>query len=168
MKDSRRIKRIMRHHKRSGNQNAILNMVSLMDIFTILVFFLLVTSSDSEILPTPKAIKLPESSAEKYPKQTLVIMVNDQDIRINDKLVTSIAEVKRNNKSTIPALKTALTSYRGQEKTGRSSVNKEAVTIMGDKTIPYNLLKKIMLTCANSEFSNISLAVVQKSELGMN
>jgi biopolymer transport protein ExbD len=168
MKDSRRIKRIMRHHKRSGTRNAVLNMVSLMDIFTILVFFLLVTSSDSEILPTPKAIKLPESSAEKYPKQTLVIMVNDQDIRINDKLVTSIDKVKRNNQSTIPALKTALTNYRGQKKTGNTPVNNEAVTIMGDKTIPYKLLKKIMLTCASSQFSNISLAVVQKSELGMN
>lgn len=168
MQDSRRIKRIMRHHKRRGDRTAVLNMVSLMDIFTILVFFLLVTSSDSEVLPTPKAINLPESSAEKYPKQTLVIMVNDQDIRINDKLITTVAKAKQISKPTIPELQNALTVYRAQKKSSVVEINKQAVTIMGDKAIPYALLKKIMLTCANSQFSNISLAVVQKSELGVN
>ena len=38
------------------------------------------------------------------------------------------------------------------------------VTIMGDKNIPYKLLKKIMLTCAESNYGNISLAVQQKEK----
>jgi len=166
MKESRRIKRIIRHHKRGENNSASLNMVSLMDIFTILVFFLLVTSSDSEVLPTPKAVNLPESSAEKFPKETLVIMVNDRDIRINDKRIAPVAQVMANEKATIPALQQALTDYRKGAPSRNIKVNRQAVTIMGDKDIPYKLLKKIMLTCASSKFTNISLAVIQKSAEG--
>jgi len=166
MNDSRRIKRIIRHHKRGQNSSASLNMVSLMDIFTILVFFLLVTSSDSQILPTPKAVSLPESSAEKFPRKTLVIMVNDIDIRINDKHIAPVSQVMADKKSTIPALQQALSNYRKGSTSRNIKINRQAVTIMGDRRIPYKLLKKIMLTCAGSKFTNISLAVTKKSAGG--
>jgi len=166
MNDSRRIKRIIRHHKRGQNSSASLNMVSLMDIFTILVFFLLVTSSDSQVLPTPRAISLPESSAEKFPRETLVIMVNDTDIRINDKLIAPVKQVMADKKATIPALQQALSNYRKGSSSRNVKVNRKAVTIMGDRRIPYKLLKKIMLTCAGSKFTNISLAVTKKSAGG--
>jgi len=166
MSNSRRIKRIIRHHNRGQDSTASLNMVSLMDIFTILVFFLLVTSSDSEVLPTPKAVNLPESTAEKFPKETLVIMVNDTDIRINDKPVAQVRQIMRDKKTTIPALQQALNHYRKGVSSRRTKINRKAVTIMGDKEIPYALLKKIMLTCAGSKFTNISLAVVKQSAEG--
>ncbi len=166
MNDSRRIKRIIRHHKRGQNSSASLNMVSLMDIFTILVFFLLVTSSDSQILPTPKAVSLPESSAEKFPKKTLVIMVNDTDIRINDKRIATVSQVMADKKATIPALQQALSDYLQGRASRNIKINRQAVTIMGDRRIPYKLLKKIMLTCAGSKFTNISLAVRKKSAGG--
>ncbi len=166
MNNSRRIKRIIRHHKRSEDSNASLNMVSLMDIFTILVFFLLVTSSDSEVLPTPKAVNLPESSAEKMPKETLVIMVNGIDIRIHDKHIALVDQVMANKKTTIPALQQALNDYRKGVASRQVKINRKAVTIMGDKDIPYKLLKKIMLTCASSKFTHISLAVSKKSAEG--
>ena len=166
MKESRRIKRIIRHHKRGQDSTASLNMVSLMDIFTILVFFLLVTSSDSEVLPTPKAVSLPESSAEKFPMETLVIMVNDTDIRINDKRIAPVSQVMADKKATIPALQQALGDYRKGVSSRNVKINRQAVTIMGDKDIPYKLLKKIMLTCAGSKFTNISLAVTKKTAEG--
>ena len=50
---SGRAKRMEKHHKRNKS-TAALNLVSLMDIFTILVFFLLVNSSDVETLPSTK------------------------------------------------------------------------------------------------------------------
>ena len=167
MKDSRRIKRIIRHHQRGQNSTASLNMVSLMDIFTILVFFLLVSSTDSEILPTPKAINLPESSAEKLPAKTLVIMVNSTDIRINDKIIVPVKRVMTTPKATIPALRQALSNYRKGTDSRNIKVNRSAVTIMGDRHIPYKLLKKIMLTCASSKFTRISLAVLKKSAEGI-
>ena len=165
MSESRRTKRMIRHHKREKTA-ASLNMVSLMDIFTILVFFLLVTSSESEALPTPKAIKLPESTAEKMPKQTIVVMVNNKDIRVNGELVMSVKQALNNRSATIRPLSAMLEKYKKREPgkhKNTSKSKKRPVTIMGDKKIPYKLLKKIMLTCAQSDFNNISLAVVKKS-----
>ena len=156
-----------RHHKRK-KISASLNMVSLMDIFTILVFFLLVTTSESEALPTPKSIKLPESTAEKAPKQTIVVMVNNKDIRVNGEFVINVKDALRSRASTLQPLSTTLKKYIKRERSKQGKLEKKKrrpVTIMGDKEIPYKLLKKIMLTCAQSDFNNISLAVVKKSSI---
>ena len=63
-----------RRHSR-GRKMPGFNIISLMDIFTILVFFLLVNSSDVEVLPSAKSIQLPESIAAEKPRETLVVMV---------------------------------------------------------------------------------------------
>lgn len=159
MKESRRTQRMIALNKHRKDKGASLNMVSLMDIFTILVFFLLVTSSDSETLPSTKSIQLPASTTEKQPKKTLVVMVNEKDIRINGQFIISINEATNNNKTIIPELALVLIKYAKNEPEQKKRYN---VTIMGDKEIPYKLLKKIMITCAGTKFANISLAVVRK------
>lgn len=159
MKESRRTQRMIALNKHRKDRGASLNMVSLMDIFTILVFFLLVTSTDSESLPSTKSIQLPSSTTEKQPKKTLVVMVNEEDIRINGKHIINVSEATNNNKSIIPELAFELIKYAKKEPKKKKRYN---VTVMGDKEIPYKLLKKIMITCAGTKFANISLAVVRK------
>ncbi len=165
MKMSRRAIRMERHHKRS-KMMASLNMVSLMDIFTILVFFLLVNSSDVETLPSIKSVKLPESVAEKVPKQTLVVVVDGEDILVQGRKIASVAAAMDASSDVIQALKTEL-DYQAARTLPVASANPAGapreITIMGDKEIPYRLLKKIMLTCVSARFENISLAVVRKS-----
>jgi len=78
MKKSPRVKRHERLQKRIKGQ-ANLNLTSLMDIFTILVFFLLVSSSNPSKLPDAEKIKLPVSIAETEPKETLVVMITKDD-----------------------------------------------------------------------------------------
>ena len=94
MKMSRRAKRMERHHKRN-KRGAALNMVSLMDIFTILVFFLLVSSTTVQDLPNTKEIKLPESIAEKLPKETVVIVVGSNDIVVQGRKIADVQEIGR-------------------------------------------------------------------------
>lgn len=159
MSESRRKQRMIELNKNRKDRGASLNMVSLMDIFTILVFFLLVTSSDSETLPSTKSIQLPSSTTEKQPKKTLVVMVNEEDIKINGKHIISINEATNNNKEIIPELALELIKYAQKEQEKKKRYD---VTVMGDKEIPYKLLKKIMVTCAGTKFANISLAVVRK------
>ena len=152
-----------RHHKRN-KKAATLNMVSLMDIFTILVFFLLVSAGDQQSLPSLKNIKLPESKAEQTPKENLVILVSHDNIVFQGKTVASTKTVLNTKASVIPALLRALndTAKQLSKRSSEKEVKKRGVTIMGDKAIPYVLLKRIMLTCASSDFTNISLAVVKK------
>lgn len=153
-----------RHHKRN-KQHASLNMVSLMDIFTILVFFLLVSATDQESLPSLKDIRLPEARAEQKPKENIVIMVSNDNIMLQGKQVTTVKQVMARKGAAIPELQRTLNAVaqdKADRRTDEKDVKKRGVTIMGDKEIPYVLLKRIMLTCAGSDFTNISLAVVKK------
>lgn len=162
MKQSMHARRMARHHKRTKSQPK-LNLVSLMDIFTILVFFLLVNSSDVEVLQNNKSIKLPDSVADKKPENMLIVMVSNDEIIINGRLITDTKSVMANGDDEIAPLKKEL-EYLASRKPYASTEEREKgrdVTIMGDAGLPYNLLKKIMTTCAKSEYRNISLAVSQ-------
>ncbi len=166
-KSSRRTRRMERHNKRN-NQGATLNMVSMMDIFTILLFFLLMNAAaDAEILSPPKQIVLPESTADKGPKENIVIQVNNKEILVDNQVVAQTADVIQNKELLIPGVLTALQQLADKARAKKVD-NKEfltrGITIMGDKQIPYDVLKKIMLTCASLDFANISLAVMQKSQ----
>jgi biopolymer transport protein ExbD len=163
---SRRAKRMERHHKRH-KQGAGLNMISLMDIFTILVFFLLVSSSTVQDLPSTKQIKLPESIADKLPKETVVIVVNNDDILVQGNKIVDVKSVMGSDSPEITALKDALLNQADRiivKKTPDGKPINRDVTIMGDREIPYKLLKKIMYTCTLASYGNISLAVTRKTE----
>lgn len=172
MKQSVRAKRMERHHRRSRNQSK-LNLVSLMDIFTILVFFLLVNSSDVEVLQSNKDIKLPASVADKKPEENLIVMVSNEDIIVSGRKITSVAAALKSDEGEIKPLSKEL-KYLAERRKKQMSVEalekaiKEGleVTIMGDQKIPYALLKKIMTTCAKAEYRNISLAVSQVPDDG--
>lgn len=159
MKMSRRAKRMERHHKRK--RVALINMVSLMDIFTILVFFLLVNSTTVQNVPSSKTLQLPVSTAEKTPKETIVVMINNQDILVQGRKVADVAESLAATDDLIPGLLEEL-SYQAQRSRQDGGRGAGEITIMGDRQLPYLLLKKIMVTCTQAEYTNISLAVMQK------
>jgi biopolymer transport protein ExbD len=152
-----------RHHKRG--KGAPLNLVSLMDIFTILVFFLLVNSSDVEVLPNANDVQLPESIAEEKAKETVVIVIGDVDIIVQGTPVAKVAAVLALRGNDIPELRQALLSQNDRvlRREAQEDIAGREVTIMADKDIPYRLLKKVMATCTQSDYGQISLAVLQKS-----
>ena len=157
---------MQRHHKRNKSTVGF-NMVSLMDIFTILVFFLLIHSSDVEVLPSVKSLQLPESVAEKLPRQNVIVLVNEQDILVQGRKVATVASVYQSGGVIIAPLKAEL-DYQVKkgmrtEKSEQDARRRE-ITIMGDKEIPYRLLKRIMVTCLSANYHKISLAVVKKTE----
>ncbi len=161
---SGRAKRMEKHHKRNKS-TAALNLVSLMDIFTILVFFLLVNSSDVETLPSTKELQLPESIAEAKAKETVVILIGENDLIVQGTPVAKIADIMASEGNDIPALREALLSQNDRvlRRDAKDDIAGREVTIMGDKEIPYRLLKKVMKTCTDSDYGQISLAVLQKS-----
>jgi biopolymer transport protein ExbD len=127
---------------------------------------LLVNSSDVEVLQNNKTIKLPESVAEKRPENTLVVMVSKDDIVIGGRAIVSVSTAMNSKDAEISELAKEL-QYLASRKPFTSDLEKEKgrdVTIMGDAEIPYTLLKKIMTTCAKTEYRNISLAVSRIQE----
>ena len=164
MKKSQRAKRMEKRHKR-GTLGGGLNLVSLMDIFTILVFFLLVNSTDVEVLPSAKDIQLPESIAEEKARQNVVILIGDEDILVQGMLVAKVADVMKLQGNDIPQLRQALLSQndRALREETQDDIAGREVTILGDKETPYKVLKKVMATCTAADYGQISLAVLQKS-----
>jgi biopolymer transport protein ExbD len=142
-----------------------MNLVSLIDIFTILIFFLLSSATEVETLPSYRAVKLPESSAEAQPKETIVVVVSGSEIVVDGRKVADVAEVMKASDDVIPALKAELDLLsKRQVIREKNQASKAAITIMGDKDIPYRLLRKVMVTSARANFTDVSFAVRQRFE----
>ena len=142
-----------------------MNLVSLIDIFTILIFFLLSNTAEVQSLPSSKAVKLPESTAEASPRETVVVVVNGEDILVQGRKVASVPEAMAASGDVIEPLQAELDLQARHERIRRESGQPEGnpVTIMGDRNIPYRLLRKVMVTCARSNFSEVSFAVQRKN-----
>jgi biopolymer transport protein ExbD len=151
-------------HKRRGGAAMDMNLVSLIDVFTILIFFLLSSASGVETLVSPKAVKLPLANVEQAPKDTVVLVVSGEDILADGRRVAMVSEVMASTSDVIPGLKAELdilASRRVVRAENKTKIEKDgqAITIMGDKDIPYQLLRKVMVTCASANFADVSFAV---------
>jgi biopolymer transport protein TolR len=157
MSQSRRARRMERRHKRS--KVAGLSLVSMMDIFTILVFFLMVNSSEVEVMQNTEGVRLPESITLQKPENTLVVSINQDQIYVDGKPVADTKRALSNSLDTIPTLRMELDRLAALAAAKDPTASDFAATIMGDKEIPYRLLKKILATCAQSRYTHLSLAV---------
>ena len=161
MRDSRRIKRMGRN---KGNIKG-LNLTPLMDVFTILVFFLLFHASGSEVMEAPKQIKLPDSVVETKPRETVVIMVSPEVVLVQGEAVISTPQLLEDRVETVAQITDRLKQLERNiiGISTKAIVESKEVTILADKTIPFRALKKIMSTCTGSGYGRISLAVIQKA-----
>ena len=160
MRGSRRMKRLERNNRKSGHIAGLgLNLIPMMDVLSVLVFFLLFHSFNGTM---PEArIVLPDSVVETSPRQTLTIVVTPEVVMIQGDAVINTAELLNDSIGTVHEV-TARLEELERNIVGISSESKE-ITLLADKTIPYNVLKKIMSTCTASGYGRISLAVVQKA-----
>jgi biopolymer transport protein TolR len=158
-----------RHHKRNKAEGEI-NLVSMIDMLTVLVFFLLVYSSQKvEILPSAKDVQLPQSMAEQNAREAVVVIISDTEILMEGQSIGRISDILASKELIIPALKTALENQVERVLTDESAQTEEQrianreVTIMADKEIPYQLLKRVMATSTAADDGQLSLAVLQKA-----
>ena len=165
MNENRRMKRMSRDSKRKGG-GAGLNLVSLMDVFTILVFFLLVNSSSSDVMEPPKNIKLPDSSVEAKPRETVIVMITPEQILVQGEPVISTQEVINSKAAIIDEVKQRLLLQKKKVlgiSTKTVSQSKE-VTVLAHRTVPFHLMKKVMASCTSAGYGKISMAVIQKAK----
>ena len=155
-----------RAERRSRNQTMVdMNLVSLIDVFTILIFFLLSNSGGVEILPSPKAVQLPESVSEKAPRENLIVVVSGSEILVDGRKIANVADVLAMEGDLIVPLKAELDLQANRQVIRKENeAQSKQLTIMGDKDIPYRLLRKIMVTSARANFSDVSFAVRQRVE----
>jgi len=137
-----------------------LNLVALMDVFTILVFFFLVHSADGAPEAHNRLVQLPESVATQQPRDTPVVMITRNNILVQGEPVAVVDTAMHAARGEIEALRTALQAQLAPD--APAAADRE-VTIMGDRSIPFELLNRVMQTCKRAGYGGISLSVLQRS-----
>ncbi len=153
-----------RQERKARNQTMVdMNLVSLIDVFTILIFFLLSSSGVETLMPSNKALALPLSTAEKAPRETLVVVVSGEEIIVEGRRIAGVAEALAEKGDTVAPLLAELTlmAQRQAVRTENQDAAK-AITIVADKEIPYRLLRKVMFTASQAGFVDVAFAVQQK------
>ena len=161
MKASRRMARMTRTKSAASK----LNLTPLMDVFTVLVFFLMVNSATVETLQQPKQITLPESVVEAKPRETVVIFVGKDEVLVQGVPVVRIADIEAAGDTEIEPISARLAEL-SESVIGLSTqavAESQEVTVLADKSVPFSVLKKVMATCTARGYTRVSLAVVQKS-----
>jgi biopolymer transport protein TolR len=164
MSMSNRARRMLQHQLRH-RADAELNLIPMIDILSVMVSFLLVYSTNVEILQNNKGIEIPQSIAEQQPKQTVVVMVTKDQMFVQGELVESVADIRSNNGNILEPLRAALKrpTVVGQEVSEKDLADRE-VTVMADKALPYEIIKKVMATCTDADYGKVSFAVLQKDK----
>jgi biopolymer transport protein TolR len=164
MSTSRRAQRMAQHHLRH-KADAELNLIPLIDILSTLVAFLLVYSTEVEVIQNSKGIEIPMSIAQVSPKESVVVMITKTDLFVQGERVGSVQEVRDSKDAVVGSLRDALKRPMlvGKEMTERDLAQRE-ITIMADKSLPYEVLKKVMSTCTDADYGKVSLAVIQKEK----
>ena len=142
-----------------------MNLTSLMDVFTILVFFLLVNSANTEVLETPKRITLPASVVEQKPRETVVIFVSPTEVTVQGEAVARVEDILASQGQSIEAIRERLEQVSRKIIGLKTQIVAESreVTILADRTVPFSVIKKVMSTCTGQGYGRISLAVLQKA-----
>jgi biopolymer transport protein TolR len=161
---SGRARRMMTHHLRN-KADAELNLIPMIDILSVLVAFLLVYSTEVEVVQNTKGIEIPESIVVAKPRETVVVTLTKDEVFVQGERIASIAEVRDSSEAIIAPLRDALKRPMliGQKMAERDLAERE-ITIMGDKSLPYEVLKKVMATCTDADYGKISLATVQRDK----
>ena len=160
MRNSRRIERMSRNRVKITK----MPLTSLMDVFTILVFFLLVNSGSVEIMEAPKDVSLPVSNVETKPRETVVIFVSPEEVLVQGKLVAQVGDILDEKEGAIDPITAQLARLK-ESVIGDSTAavaGSDEVTILADKSVPFSVIKTIMSTCTSEGYEKVSLAVIQQ------
>lgn len=174
-----RYHRLLSRKKSAREVVAILSLTAMVDMFTVLVVFLLQNYNvTGEVIYIPEEVKLPKASFIKELKPSNVVTVSKTEILLEKEHIASFAEVKHREDWMIPKLKAGLeAAFREREKELKSSIRgavakgaqsfaeelvaKRKVTVQADKDIDFLTLKKVMFTVTEAGASEINFAVLQ-------
>ena len=164
MSMSNRAKRMLQHQVRN-KVDPQLNLIPMIDILSVMVSFLLVYAAEVEVVQNSKGIDIPQSISEQRPRQTVVVMLTKEDLFVQGERVASVNEVRASTDPIIAPLRAALKrpTLVGVAMTEKQIAERE-ITVMADKTIPYEVLKKVMSTCTDADYGRLSFALLQKEK----
>lgn len=162
MSESRRKGRMSRSIRKAPKTGMMLT--SLMDIFTVLVLYLIVNQGAGVDLDAPKTVKIPDSVVETAPRRTVVMAVSGTEVLVQGVAIVTVAEVQESRQDYIEPIRQEMLRIKNlaAEQGDKGISESSEVTILADRGVPFKILKKLMSTSSSAGFDKISLAVNQK------
>lgn len=142
-------------------EDAELNLIPLIDVMSVLVAFLLIYTADVEIVQNTKGVEIPQSTAETQAQQSVVVMITKDHLFVQGERVADVTEIESSTEALVEPLRRVLERpmLLGG---GADATAQREVTVIADKSLPFDLVRKVMATCTSTTYGKISLAVLQK------
>jgi biopolymer transport protein ExbD len=142
--------------------DAELNLIPLIDIMSVLVAFLLIYTAEVDLVQNSKGVEIPLSTAEAKPQQSVVIMITKDDLFVQGEPVTHVADILRDSSALVGPLRLILD--RPMLANTAADQGSREITVIADKSLPFEVVKKVMATCTATAYGKISLAVIEKGK----
>jgi len=161
--------RRQRKRGKVGGKGATLPLTSMMDILTVLLLFLLKSFVvEGEVITPVPGVELPESASETKPQATVVVAIFADNVLLDGRMVAKVSDTATDGSLMIPGLAAQLETTLNKKRAiamRRGEVLDESpkVAIQGDREIPFEILQRVMFTCNQSGYRDISLAVLGAS-----
>ena len=150
-------------YSRYTRADAELNLIPLIDIMSVMVAFLLIYSADVEVVQNTKGVEIPQSTAEAQPKHSVTVMITKEHLFVQGEVVAKVADI-RNDSELVEPLRQVLERPMLVRNGAPEDAGKREITVIADKTLPFEVVQKVMATCTASEYGTISLAVIGKEK----
>ena len=151
-----------------------IQITSMVDMFVILLVFLLKSYSTSPVNISPKeGLSIPESTATTDPIEVVNLIVSKDAVYVGDEKVVDLdhgrfiaSDMDSSDKQFIQKIYKALDQHAEKAK-AISEVNEEFVfdgkiLLQADRDIQYDVLKRVMYTSMMAGYADVKLAVASK------
>jgi biopolymer transport protein ExbD len=157
----KRARRNAQHHLRRAT-DVELNLIPLIDIMSVMVAFLLVYSANVEVIQNSQGVQIPQSIAQEQPKQSVVVMITKEHLFVQGELVMTVAEIREAGSPLVDRLAAVLERPMLASEGVAEDLASREITVLADKSLPYEVVKRVMSTCTREGYGRISLAVLEK------
>jgi len=157
--------------KRLGGHTFEINLTSMIDMFTIILLFLLKSYSVADVsLSPPKDIRLPSSISEKVPHMSVKVDVGKEIILVDGRPAVYLRQ-GRFKKGDVRGLiilplfyeLNAISKAKIQlEKNHPEKKFNREIILFGDKSIPFSTLKRVLFTAGQARFEAFRFSVMRK------
>jgi biopolymer transport protein ExbD len=150
---------------RKKHEDPELNLIPMIDIMSVMVAFLLIYSTEVEVVQNAKNVEIPLSSAEAKPAETVVVTITKDTLLVQGDVVATMEQIRDPNTALIEPLR----AYLSRPLTTKSGAAQQAalanreITVLADRGLPYEVIRKVMTTCTAAAYDKLSLAVLETS-----
>jgi biopolymer transport protein ExbD len=159
--------------RKIGREKGELNITSMMDMFTIVLVFLLKSfATEGNLMTSADNLVLPQSVKSENPAEVAMNIVVDQDwVLVDDQQIMKTADAKAQDSLTLGPVFEILKEKRAEEEESTlagiidASIGK--IVLQFDKNLEYDIVTKTVATCGRAGYTNVKFAVTKREEEGV-